>query len=71
MIAVTDPNNPANTGPIDSMTTIKNLTSSICSKTNPNICASVNWYVKIVVKSGGILDTTNSTAGIGSLSLNF
>ncbi|HLK03908.1 MAG TPA: hypothetical protein VKT53_05665 [Candidatus Acidoferrum sp.] len=66
-----DPNNSANTGPIDSMTQVKNFTSSICSKTSSGTCWSVNWYTKIVVKSGGILDTTNSSAGLGSLSLSF
>src|SRR5262249_6193278 len=39
-----DPNNSANTGPIDSMTDVKNFTSGICSKANPNVCYSVSWY---------------------------
>jgi hypothetical protein len=57
--------------PISSMTDVKNFTSSICSTANPNTCYSVQWYIKIVVKSGGVLDTTNSAAGFGSLPLNF
>jgi hypothetical protein len=67
----TDPNTPANTGPIDSMTSVKNFTSSVCSKANPSNCYTVNWYLKLVVNSGGTLDTVNSTVNFGSLPLNF
>ena len=62
----TDPNNSQNSGPIDSMTDVKNFTSSICTNANPSKCWSVNWYTEIIVKSGGTLDTVNSAAGFGT-----
>jgi len=62
----TDPKNSANTGPIDSMTDVKNFTSQICSKNNPANCWPVNWYIKIVVRQGAILDFANSSAGFGT-----
>jgi len=49
------------------MTDKKNYTSAICSKANPNTCYSVQWYIKIVVKAGAILDTSNSAAGFGTI----
>jgi len=47
-----------------------NFTSAVCSNSDNSDCSSVNWYVKIVVKPGGILDTSNSQAGFGTLSTN-
>lgn len=60
-----------NSGPIDSMTSVLNFTSVVCSDTDTSNCYSVNWFVKIVVKPGGVLDTGNSQAGFGTLSTNF
>jgi hypothetical protein len=56
---------------IDSMTQVQNFTTQFCSTTTQNDCSSTNWYVKLVVKSGGVLDTTNSQANTGSASTNF
>jgi hypothetical protein len=52
---------------IDSMTDIEDFTSKVCSKVTTTTCASVAWYLKIVVDAGAVLDTTNSKAGFGSL----
>jgi hypothetical protein len=57
--------------PIDSMTQVKNFSSSICVTASPTTCFNVAWYLKIVVKPGAVLDTANSAVGFGSLSLNF
>jgi len=57
--------------PIDSLTQVQNFTSTVCSSVVTTSCASVNWYLKLVVTAGGNLDTTNSATGFGSLSTNF
>jgi hypothetical protein len=58
--------------PVDSVTLVYNFNGSVCSNNYSGDCSNVvSWYVKIVVNTGGILDTTNSVAGLGSLSLNF
>jgi len=57
--------------PIDSMTEVENITSTVCNRVMPTVCSSVNWYVKLIVNPGAVLDTTSSTAGLGSLPLNF
>ena len=58
-------------GPVDSMTQVQNFTSTVCSTANTSNCFNVNWYFKLVVKPGAVLDTTNSAAGLGSASTNF
>jgi hypothetical protein len=57
--------------PIDSVTQVENFTSTVCSKSNTSVCFSKTWFVKIVVNSGAVLDTTKSQAGFGSASTNF
>lgn len=57
--------------PVDSLTQVVNFTTKFCSTVVLSDCQSVNWYEKLVVKSGGVLDFTNSNAGLGSASLSF
>jgi hypothetical protein len=56
--------------PIDSMISVKNFTSTICSNVDPSDCVSVKWHTRLVVNNG-VLDTTQSSAGFGTLSLSF
>jgi hypothetical protein len=56
---------------VDSTTSVQNFTSKFCSKSNPSNCFSKQWYVKIVVTPGSLLDYTNSTAGLGTASTSF
>jgi hypothetical protein len=60
--------NTANSGqPIDSMTFIQNFSGQVCSTVLTTICSpTVTWYVKIIITPGGHLDTTNSTAALGT-----
>jgi len=57
--------------PIDSVTQVQNFTLKVCTKANSNACSQLTWYFKLVVNSGGVLDTTNSTASTGSAPTNF
>jgi hypothetical protein len=57
--------------PIDSLTQVENFTSTVCSTVNTSACFSATWYLKLVVKPGAVLDTTNSQAAFGSASTNF
>lgn len=57
--------------PIDSLTQVLNFTSTVCSTVTPSACYSQNWYFKLVVKPGKVLDTVNSKAALGSASTNF
>jgi hypothetical protein len=57
--------------PVDSVTQVQNFTSTVCSTVNTSACFSVTWYLKLVVKPGAVLDTTNSQAAFGSPSTNF
>jgi hypothetical protein len=52
--------------PIDSGTYKLNLVSMICSTKYTGMCLDNQWYVKLVIKSPGILDLTNSIAGPGT-----
>jgi hypothetical protein len=52
---------------IDSMASTEDLTSKVYSTRVAVVCASVSWYVRIVVDPGAVLDTSNSKAGLGSL----
>jgi len=66
--------NPSNqcqigTSPVDSITDVLNFQVTFSSKVTPLI--QTTYYVKIVVSPGGKLDTTNSTANYGNISLNF
>lgn len=56
---------------VDQATGVWDFTSWVCLAKDTSICATVNWYVKIVIDPGGNLDYTQSTGGIGSLPLNF
>jgi hypothetical protein len=49
--------------PIDSLGQVQNFTSSVCNRAN--ICAGVNWFLRLVVDPGGALNTANSQAGLG------
>jgi hypothetical protein len=51
---------------IDSVTDTFDLTSKVCSKIVPTYCASVQWYVIIVVDPGKVLDSAKSSAGYGN-----
>jgi hypothetical protein len=57
--------------PIDSMIEVINFTSRICSKSKPQNCASVNWFIKLVIIRGAQLDTVKSKAGLGTVSIQF
>ena len=57
--------------PIDSMVSVKNFTSTICSTSDASDCVSVSWFTKLVVNSPAVLSPAQSTAAFGSLSLNF
>lgn len=63
--------NLATAQPIDSLTQVQNFTSTVCSTVTPSACYSQNWYLKLVIKPGKILDTANSKAAFGSASTNF
>jgi hypothetical protein len=56
----TDPN-------LDRGTYSLGLKSKVCESTT---CACVNWHIKVVIKSGRMLDTTNSEAGVDSYTCN-
>jgi len=55
--------------PIDSMTQVQNFTAKVCSTLSTSTCFSQQWFFKLVVKPGAILDTTNSTAALGTAPL--
>lgn len=57
--------------PVDSVTLVQNFQTMFCSTVSSGDCSSVNWYEKIVVDPGGILDTAETTAALGSTSTNF
>jgi hypothetical protein len=68
--------NPSNqcligSSPIDSITDVFNFQVNFTDKTDSTLTRTVYYYVKIIVNPGGILDTTNSTAAYGNVSLNF
>jgi hypothetical protein len=68
--------NPSNgcqlgSSPIDTMTDVLNFQVTFTSKADPSLHRVVYYYVKIVVATGGKLDTVNSAAGYGNISLNF
>ena len=54
------------TATFDSVVQVQNFVSKICSKTSSKTCAEVKWFLKLVVKPGGKLDTKNSKAGKGT-----
>lgn len=56
---------------IDSMTEVQNFSTQFCSTTSAGDCKRITWFVKVVVKPGAQLDTTNSKAGYGSTSTTF
>ncbi len=43
---------PGLTEPIDSLTQVQNFISSVCNRAN--ICAGVNWSLKLVIDPGGV-----------------
>lgn len=51
---------------VDTVTSTFNFSSEICSKKVP-YCTGVLWHYRLVVKHGGILDSVNSSAGLGNL----
>jgi hypothetical protein len=51
---------------IDSIIHTKNFKVLVCSTAYPSICATANWYIKIVVNPGRQFDRTNSTGGMGT-----
>jgi hypothetical protein len=51
---------------IDSIIHTKNFTVSVCSTVYTSICATANWYIKVVVNPGRQFDRTNSTGGMGT-----
>jgi hypothetical protein len=51
---------------VDSLTFLVNFNGIVCSKVIPSACSKTLWYVKIIVKPGGILDTVNSQASTGT-----
>lgn len=57
--------------PINSITQVVNYSTEFCSTTVAGDCQSINWYAKLVVDPGGVLDLANSEAALGSASLNF
>lgn len=63
--------NYINGSPIDSVTQVQDFTTTFCSTVSQNDCKSINWYLKVVVKPGAQLDTTNTKAALGALSTNF
>jgi hypothetical protein len=68
-----NPPNPCNTvgsRPIDSMTFAFNFQVKY-TQTTTGYSRTVYHYVKLVVSPGGILDTKNSVANYGNISLNF
>ena len=59
---------------VESETQVENFTSSVVSPADADGIVTTcltNWYLKLVVKPGGTLDTTNTQAGTGSASTNF
>ena len=44
---------------------IQNFTAKFCSTVDTSVSSPFQWYVKIIVKPGAILDTTNSKAAQG------
>ena len=60
----------AGTRPIDSMTFAFNFAVTY-SEPSTGFSRIVYHYVKLVVSSGGHLDTTNSVAGYGNIPLTF
>jgi hypothetical protein len=44
--------------PIDSMTSVKNFVSTVCSNVNPSDCVSVTWHTELIVDHLALLDTT-------------
>ena len=59
-----DADNPVNL--VNTVTDTFDFTSKVCSKVVPSYCKSVQWYFKLVVDAGGVLDTANSKAGFGN-----
>jgi len=59
---------------VDSETQVENFTSTVMSPPDADgittSCIS-QWHLKLVIKPGGVLDTTNTTAGTGTISTNF
>jgi len=51
--------------PIDSITQVENFTIKTCSLVTTGVCTITNWYFKLVVNPGAVLDTANSVAAIG------
>ncbi|HKF21771.1 MAG TPA: IPT/TIG domain-containing protein, partial [Candidatus Angelobacter sp.] len=54
-------------GPIDHDIFVDNFTTFVCTKAKLNNCMMIKWYLEMIVTPGGILDTTNSKVGIGSI----
>ncbi len=55
---------------VDSGTLVINFQTQVCRNTT-GACITQPWYEKVVVKPGGVLDTTNSSLGLGSMSTSF
>jgi hypothetical protein len=60
-----DPTSGVN-DPVDSVTSSLNFSVSICSSLKTTVCSNATWYVKIVVNPGQQLDSTNSSAAVGT-----
>jgi hypothetical protein len=56
---------------VDSMIQVQNFTSSVCNPKQPKSCIAVDWFLKLVITPGHILDTVNSKAGLGTASTDF
>jgi hypothetical protein len=56
---------------IDSVTFAVNFEVDLCNANQTAACTITDWYVKVVVTSGGQLNTSQSSIGLGSVSLNF
>ena len=54
----------------DSFTQVQNFADTLCS-TQSGLCYTYFFYLKLVVKSGGTIDTVNSTTGVGTTSTSF
>ena len=69
----TNPSNQCLEGssPVDSMTDVLNFQVKFTNKTDSSLTRTVYYYVEIIVNAGRVLDTTNSTAAYGNVSLNF
>jgi len=56
-------------GPIYEMTSVENFTTTFCTLVPTGNCFSIKWYLKAVVRNGGILD--NTSIGLGAASTDF